>query len=60
MDCLGASESPKDYVTAGTASTEMHGCAEALWQDDLVSFACAREDLFAIIIYYILGTRRAI
>lgn len=40
MDCLGASESPKDYVTAGTASTEMHGCAEALWQDDLVSFAC--------------------
>ena len=39
MDCLGASESPKDYVTAGTASTEMHGCAEALWQEDLVSFA---------------------
>lgn len=38
MDCLGASESPKDYVTAGTASTEMHGCAEALWQEDLVSF----------------------
>ena len=47
MDCLGASESPKDYVTAGTASTEMHGCAEALWQDDLVSlwiFSCNDND----------------
>ena len=37
MDCLGAAESPKDYVVAGTAATEMHGCAEALWQEDMVS-----------------------
>ena len=58
MDCLGASESPKDYVTAGTASTEMHGCAEALWQDDLVSFACVWEYVFVMVI--ISGTRRAI
>ena len=36
MDCLGAAESPKDYVVAGTAATEMHGCAEALWQEDMV------------------------
>jgi len=50
MDCLGASESPKDYVTAGTASTEMHGCAEALWQDDLGPeelFECVSQALLS-------------
>ena len=44
MDCLGAAESPKDYVVAGTAATEMHGCAEALWHEDM-----AGEELFECI-----------
>lgn len=36
MDCLGAAESPKDYVVAGTAANEMHGLAEAYWRPDMV------------------------
>ena len=45
MDCLGAAESPKDYVVAGTAANEMHGLAEAYWRPDMVQqilvFLCA-------------------
>ena len=40
MDCLGAAESPKDYVVAGTAANEMHGLAEAYWRPDMVTKLC--------------------
>ena len=40
MDCLGAAESPKDYVVAGTAANEMHGLAEAYWRPDMVLQIC--------------------
>ena len=50
MDCLGAAESPKDYVVAGTAATEMHGCAEALWHEDMAGeelFECVSQTLLS-------------
>jgi len=50
MDCLGAAESPKDYVVAGTAATEMHGCAEALWHESMEGeelFECVSQTLLS-------------
>ena len=50
MDCLGAAESPKDYVVAGTAATEMHGCAEALWHESMEGeelFECISQTLLS-------------
>ena len=50
MDCLGAAESPKDYVVAGTAATEMHGCAEALWHESMEAeelFECVSQTLLS-------------
>ncbi|CAG5113013.1 Oidioi.mRNA.OKI2018_I69.chr2.g7164.t1.cds [Oikopleura dioica] len=50
MDCLGAAESPKDYVVAGTAANEMHGLAEAYWRPDMPAeelFECVSQTMLS-------------
>ena len=56
MDCLGAAESPKDYVVAGTAANEMHGLAEAYWRPDMVKAV----NLFLLLIFLFLASRGAL
>ena len=36
MDLLGCITTPSDFVVSGTASNQMYGMAESLWEPDLV------------------------
>ncbi|CAH1404343.1 unnamed protein product [Nezara viridula] len=44
MDLLGCPNKPEDFVVAGTASEQLYGMCEALWEPDL-----SPEDLFETI-----------
>jgi 20S proteasome subunit beta 3 len=38
MDYIGCINFAKDFVVAGTASTQLYGMCESLWEPDMVSF----------------------
>ena len=39
MDLIGCINFAKDFVVSGTASTQMYGMCESLWEPDLVHFS---------------------
>jgi 20S proteasome alpha/beta subunit len=45
MDTIGAIETAKDFMVAGTAPDSLYGMCESMWQPDMVRFAVKQGKL---------------